>query len=269
MRFENKVAIITGSSRGIGKAIAILLAQKGAQVVINGRDAERLSILEKQLKEQSFEVLVVRADVSLESGADELIKRTLETFGKIDFLINNVGISSRGNLGELAPSVIKKVFESNIYGAVFPTIFAMKALRKTHGSIVFISSLAGIRGLPGLAPYCASKMALRAFVESIRIEEKEHRVHAGLLLVGITENEPDKEAIGSDGQAVVLAARNQGKVLKMQKVAAATIRMIEKKQYLKTLTAIGKLNAWMQARCPQWVEKIILMNIEKFKRGNQ
>ena len=173
--FKGKVAIITGSSRGIGKAIALELAKRGAFIVLNGRNSSRLqSALEEVSKIQS-KVVSYRCDVSNADQSVELIKTAISNFGKLDILINNVGVSMRGEVADLNPSVFQKVFESNVYGSVNPTIPALKEIRKTQGSIVFISSLAGIRGLPYLSAYSSSKMALRAIAESIRIEEKVKR----------------------------------------------------------------------------------------------
>ena len=138
-------------------------------------------------------------DVSNVENSVELINTAISTFGKLDILINNVGVSMRGDLADLNPKVFKKVFESNVYGSVNPTIPALKEIRKTRGSIVFISSLAGIRGLPYLSAYGSSKMALRAIAESIRIEEKAYNIHVDQFLVGITQIEYNKETISSDG----------------------------------------------------------------------
>ena len=151
--FDGSVVVVTGSSRGIGKAIALAFAKEGAFIVLNGRNSERLSETLEELKHVSANVVAVNADVSTEEGAKTLIEAALESFGKITYLINNVGISSRGNLGELDPKVIQAIFESNVYGTIFPTMMALPALRAEKGGVLFISSLAGIRGLPGLGPY--------------------------------------------------------------------------------------------------------------------
>lgn len=170
-KFHNRVAIITGSSRGIGKAIAIELVKNGASVVLNGRNKERLTQAENEIKLLGGKVLTVCCDVSIPGQAEILINNTIETFGKLNILINNAGVSMRGDFSELNPEVFKTVYETNVFGVVNPTIYAMPYIKKSQGSIVFISSVAGIRGLPGLSAYCSSKMALRGIAESIRIEE--------------------------------------------------------------------------------------------------
>ena len=262
---NGKVAIVTGSSRGIGKAIAVELAKKGVSIVLNGRDSSRLEQATKELKKINNNVISVCCDVSIADQSKDMVSQALKTFGKLDILINNVGVSMRGNVADLNPEVYKTVFESNVLGAINPTIQALKELRKTKGSLVFISSLAGIRGLPYLSAYSSSKMALRAIAESIRIEEKQNNIHVGLILVGITQIEHNKETISSDGTKIVLKNRDSSKVDSTKSVAEKVINNIQKRKFITTLTPIGKLNRFLQARFPMLVEKIILSNLDKFK----
>lgn len=268
-KLQGKVAVITGSSRGIGKAIAIELAKNGVSVVLNGRDEGRLKETEEQIRKIHSNVIYVCCDVSDSKASEQLIQTAIEQFGRLDILVNNVGVSMRGTVAELNPDVFKKVFESNVYGTINPTIPAIPHLRKTKGSIIFISSLAGIRGLPGLSAYCSSKMALRAIAESIRIEEKKHNIHVGLIQVGITEIEHNKETIAADGSLKVLKNRDKSKVQSTEHVAKATLKNIRRRNFITTLTRIGQLNKFMQARFPMLVEGIILKNLHKFEEKSE
>lgn len=263
-KFSGKVAVITGSSRGIGKAIAIQLAQQGMCIVLNGRSSERLLETENEIKKIHNKVISVCCDVSLIEESQKLIDTTIQTFGRIDVLVNNVGVSMRGNVADLNPEVFKMVFDSNVMGAVYPTIPALKYLRESKGSLVFISSLAGIRGLPFLSAYSSSKMALRAFAESIRIEEHKNNIHVGLIFVGITEIEHNKETIAADGSKIVLESRQNKKVQSTEYVAKSVLKNIRKRKFITTLTFIGKLNAFLQPRYPLLVETLIIKNLKKF-----
>ena len=270
VKLTGKVAVITGSSRGIGKAIAIDLAKQGVSIVLNGRNQERLDEAKVAVEKVHNKVITVCCDISEKDAGKNLIQSAIGHFGQLDILINNVGVSNRGNVGESDPEVFKKVFASNLFGAVNPTIAAIPELRKTKGSIVFISSLAGIRGIPGMSAYCSSKMALRAVAESIRLEEKAHDIHVGLILVGITQIEHNKEAIAADGSMQTLEKRDHQKgVLTMEYVASVVTKNIRKRKFIYTLTGIGKLNSFMQARFPILVEKIILKNLHKFEERRQ
>lgn len=267
--YTGKVAIITGSSRGIGKAIAIEFAKNGASIVLNGRDPERLKDTEEIIRQYTSRVISVCTDVSTIEGGAALIEACIENFERIDFLINNVGVSMRGYVADLNPNVFKTVFDSNVLGTINPTIPALPYLRKTKGSLVFISSLAGIRGLPSLSAYCSSKMALRAIAESIRIEEAAHNLHVGLIYVGITAIEHNKETIESDGSKRVLQPRNQKNIHSTERVAQAVLKNIRRKKFISVLTSLGKLNAYLQPRYPLFVEKLILRNLDKFEERSQ
>jgi NAD(P)-dependent dehydrogenase (short-subunit alcohol dehydrogenase family) len=268
-RFLNKVAIITGSSRGIGSAIALALGEEGAKIVLNGRDEIRLQEVQSELKSKGIDVIYCQGDVSDANQAQALIDFALLSFGQIDILINNVGISSRGYLAELHPSVVEQVFRSNVFGTIFPTQMALKALRQTKGSVVFISSLAAIHGLPGLSPYSASKMALTSFVESLRIEEHAHKVHIGHLQVAMTEIVHNKEVVAADGSKQVLAARQKGKVLTMQEVAADCLNLLAQRKYRNTQTLLGKMNRILNSISPLIVEFILRKNIHKFEENSK
>ncbi len=264
-KLKGKVAVITGSSRGIGKAVAIELASHGASIVLNGRDVSRLSDAENEIRTVTENVISVCSDVSTSEGGLLLVAETIKAFGKIDILVNNIGVSMRGNLADLNPEVFKTIFESNVLGAVNPTIPALKYLRKTKGSVIFISSLAGIRGLPFLSAYSSSKMALRAIAESLRIEEKKNDLHVGLIYVGYTENDPGKETIAADGSKIILNPRKGKGVQTKESVAKAVIKNISKRKFISVLTPIGKLNAFLQPRFPLLVENIIIRNLKKFE----
>ncbi len=262
---KGKVAIITGSSRGIGKATALELAGKGACIVLNGRNKERLNTAEAEIRKIHQEVIAVCCDVSTIEGGQFLIDEAINKFGRIDILVNNVGISMRGKLADLNPAVFKTIFESNLLGVVCPSIPAMRHLRETKGSIVFISSLAGIRGLPGLSAYCASKMALRALAESIRLEEASHKLHVGLIYVSYTENDDGKEAIFSDGSKILLEPRNRKGAQTKDSVAKAVLGNIVNRKYITVLTGMGKLNLFLQTFFPGLLEFILLKNLKKFE----
>ncbi len=261
--FTDKVSIITGSSRGIGKATAIELAKNGASVVLNGRDPARLKKAESEIREFSEKVLTVCCDVSIPDQAKALIDRTIDTFGRLDILINNAALSMRGNFSDLKPEVFEAIFKTNVLGVVNSTIPALPHIRKSRGSIVFISSLAGIRGIPNQSAYCSSKMALRAIAESIRIEEIKSKIHVGLIFVGITENEFDKKVITPDGSLIELKESSPLKFHASNNVAKAILKNIRKRRFRTTLTGIGKTLAITQPIMPEFVEKVLVFSFKK------
>lgn len=268
-KFHGKVAVITGSSRGIGKAIALKLASEGMCIVLNGRNQQRLDAAKIEIEKITPNVSTFCCDVSDPIASKKLIEAAVEKFGRLDVLVNNVGISSRGTVEESNPEVFKRVFDSNVFGSVNPTIPALPHLKKNKGSLIFISSLAGIRGLPNLGAYCSSKMALRAIAESIRIEEHDSKLHVGLIYVGYTEIEPKKEFIASDGTIVVLHDRDVNKVQSLEYVAKRVFQNINTRKFITTISTLGRLIAFLQPRVPWLVEKIIIIASKKFSERSK
>lgn len=262
--FEGRVAVITGSTKGIGKGIALALARRGAAVVLNGRNLQRLKEAEEEVRKIHDRVACVQCDVSTADGGRQLIDEAVRAFGRIDILVNNAGISMQGYLADLNPVVFKTVFDLNVTGVTNTTIPALQWIRKTHGSVIFISSAAGIRGLPGFSAYSSSKMALRAIAESLRVEEAKNKVHSGLVFVGFTENEPDKETLGPDGTLIPLKTRSWKGIQPVAKVAEAVAGSIERRKFITVLTPVGKLNYYMQAYFPSLVDLVIRKNEKKF-----
>ncbi len=131
---KDKVAIVTGSSRGIGKAIALELAQNGVSVVLNGRNQEELYDAEKEFSKNGYEVTAVAADISRPDQCKYLITETLKAYGKIDVLVNNAGESSRGTVENMAISNIKTLIETNYSGAAYLSKYAVPHLKKIRGT---------------------------------------------------------------------------------------------------------------------------------------
>ncbi len=165
MKLKDKVVIITGASSGIGKALAIEFAQRGVNLVLAARQYVTLCGIAQQLQtDYNIKAIAVQCDVAVEDDCAALVKQTLLTFGKIDVLVNNAGISMRALFKDVDLQVMKNLMDVNFWGTVYCTKHALPAIIKTHGSIVGISSIAGYKGLPGRAGYSASKYAMNGFL---------------------------------------------------------------------------------------------------------
>lgn len=267
--FYQKVTIITGSSMGIGKATAELLGSYGARLVVNGRNPERLSATENMLRTQGYEVLAIQGDVSKPEDCERLIEKTIDHFGQLDILINNAGMSSRGYFEDLDPKACKDMVDINLMGCVYPTRFAIPYLKQRRGSIVFISSVAGIRGLPENVMYCASKMALTSIAETLKIELSSYKIHVGIIYVGITKNDPGKQVIGKDGQPILLQSRENRKASTPQKVAKAIAKNIRKRKFKMVLTGLGKLNYIANMLFPRVVDRVLIQAKDKISEMNK
>ena len=267
--FRNKVVVITGSSSGIGKATARAMGQAGARVVINGRNPDKLRAAEEALRPDCPTVVAVRADIASVEGAEHLIRTAVEKCGKIDVLINNAGMSSRGYFATLAPRVMDDMLRINVLGCLYPTRFALEQLERSRGSVVFISSVAGIRGLPETSLYCAAKMALTSVAESLRVELSETGIHVGIVYVGVTKNDPGKQVIGADGSLVALRQRDERQAQSPEAVAKSVLKLVRKRKFKLILTPLGKLNALANVLFPRWVDKFLIRSKERISRMNQ
>ena len=265
---RGKVAVITGSSMGIGKATARILAREGAKIVINGRTESRLQQTEKEFIEAGLEVLAIAADIATLAGATQLITETIKHFGQIDILINNAGMSSRGYFEEIDTEVLERMLRINVMGCLHPTKAALPYLESTQGSIIFVSSVAGIRGLPETGIYCATKMALTAVAESLRVELSDKSIHVGIIYVGITENDSGKRVIDKDGSYLLLKDRKQRKTQKPEQVAEAIIQMVKKRRFKKILTFLGKMNAIANVLFPRLVDRVLIRSKERIRKMN-
>src|SRR6185312_12043370 len=200
MKLNDKVVVITGASSGIGKALAIEFARRGANLVVAARQYVALcELTESLIKEYGIQAVAVQCDVSVEDDCALLIKQSVLTFGKIDVLINNAGISMRALFIDVDVNVMKTVMDVNFWGTVYCTKHALPHILGTKGSIVGVSSIAGYKGLPGRAGYSASKFAMNGFLDVLRIENLKTGVHVMTACPGFTASNIRDAALDKNG----------------------------------------------------------------------
>jgi 3-oxoacyl-[acyl-carrier protein] reductase len=177
---DGRVAVVTGGTRGIGAAIAALLAEDGAAVVVSGRDADRLERVAKEIEGQGRAVLAVAADAAKREDCDRLVDTAKERFGRIDILVNNAGITRDGLLVRMKDEDWDRVMEVNLRGAFLMTRAAAKAMvrQKSGGRVINIASTAGAMGNAGQANYSAAKAGLIGFTKAAARE----LAHWGILV---------------------------------------------------------------------------------------
>ncbi len=168
MLLDNKVAVVTGGGRGIGKAIAIEFARNGADIVIASRVVKEMNETAKEIRALGRKVLTVKTDVTKLSEIRNMVKKTLGEFGKIDILVNNAGILFHGPFDEIKDAQIDATVNVNLIGLMHVTKEVIPQMKK-HGDglIINISSVAGKEGYIDLAVYCATKFGVIGFTESI------------------------------------------------------------------------------------------------------
>ena len=254
MKLKGKTAIVTGSSMGIGKAIAHHLASEGVRVVLNGRGEEKLAEAVDLFSNMGFETKGFAGDVTNPETCRDLVNYTVEQYGGIDILVNNVGVGARGFIENTNPEVFKYIINSNILGVVYPTLEVMPHIKSSKGSVVFISSLAGLHGLPNNGPYGMSKMALTSLAESLHIETAKNGVHIGIVYVGMTKNEPGKQVLNANGQWINLKQRDSLLIDRPDDTARAVLEMLDNRSFKKIVGIKGKAYYWLQMLAPWFVD---------------
>ncbi len=254
--FKDKVAVITGASRGVGYATAKALVKRGAKVVITARGEKRLEDSKDKLMDFGEEVVAVAGDVGTYKDAEKMIQAGIDAFGRIDILINNAGVSMRGEFQELAPEVCTSVVNTNLLGCIYPSIAAMPHIKEKKGQIIFISSIAGLFGVPGASIYCATKKALTGLVESMRLELIPEGVNVGIVYLGFTEHDPEKRILAQDGTPV---PPDRPAHHTQDFAAGLIIKMLEKQKKQLIMTPVGTLGWLIYRLSPAIVEKAILL----------
>jgi len=170
-RVQGKVAIVTGAARGLGKAQAVLLAKEGANVVATDIKENLGKNLPEEVKREGGEAIFVKHDVSNEQDWREVIEKTLSVYGKLDILVNNAGVLKHHTIEDLSLEDWRSVLNVNLEGVFLGTKHAIGAMKQSGGgSIVNISSIAGLVGMPDTSSYVASKGAVRLFTKSAALE---------------------------------------------------------------------------------------------------
>jgi NADP-dependent 3-hydroxy acid dehydrogenase YdfG len=184
-KLEGKVALVTGASRGIGRATARLLAGHGADVIVAARSAPELENLAAEISSLGREALVVPADVSEGADVARLKEQALARFGQVDILVNNAGVGKYGPIADLTVADYDWMMDSNMRSSFLCThAFLPGMLARRQGWIVFVGSVAGLKGLPGEAVYNATKFAQYGFAQSLDYETREQGVKVTYLAPG-------------------------------------------------------------------------------------
>lgn len=260
---EDKVVIITGASSGIGLALAENFAKRNAKIVLAARSLDKLTSIEEELKTFNKNILIVKTDVSKESDCENLIRKTIEKFNRIDILINNAGISMRALFESTDLSVIKQLMDINFWGTVYCSKYALPHLLKSKGSLVGVSSIAGYKGLPGRTGYSASKFAMHGFLEVLRIENMKKGLNVLIACPGFTASNIRNNALAADGSLQGESPRDEGKMMSAEEVAGHIILAIEKKKDRLVLTREGKLTVILNKFFPKFMDKMVYNHMAK------
>ncbi|MDI6832813.1 MAG: SDR family oxidoreductase [Bacteroidales bacterium] len=264
---SNKVALVTGASSGIGRALCLQLARKGYRVAGMARNIDKLNELDNEIKKLNLEFLPVQGDVRLESDCKKLVDITIEKWGRIDILINNAGISMRALFDEVRLDVLHELMNTNFWGTVYCTYYALPHLLKNKGSLVGVSSIAGYQALPARTGYSASKFAIQGFLNTIRIENLYTGLHVMIACPGFTASNIRNTALTADGSQQKDTPLEEGKLMSAEIVASRIIKGIEKRKRQVIMTTEGKLTVFLGKFFPALVDKLVFKDMLKEKNS--
>ena len=195
LELEGRVALVTGASQGIGRAIALELAEAGAELVVNARGVERLEAVAGEIRARGREVLAVPADVATVEGPRQLAEAALAHFGRIDVLVNNAGKGSPKPMLALSEAEWQASFELNFWSAVRLSLACVPAMRERGGGrIINISSRVGRQPDPYFAPYSAAKAALINFTKNLANAFSKDGILSNCVVPGLVRSEAVEEA---------------------------------------------------------------------------
>lgn len=255
--YESKVVWITGASSGIGKALALHYNELGATVILSSRQKSALVEVKKVLPHPD-KVGIMPLDLTKSDEFPQITKTLFDTYGHIDILINNGGISQRGEAFETELEVDRRIMEINYFGNIALTKAILPYFRKqNHGHIIVISSIAGKFGFYLRSAYAASKHALQGFYESLLLEEAKHHIYVTLVYPGKINTPISMSALNSQGEKHGVMDHNQETGMPAEE-CARIIQKAELKKKKSILVGNKEINAvYLKRFLPKLFWKVI------------
>jgi len=248
---------ITGASSGIGLALAQAYAQRGASIVLSARSTNKLEEIRQRLPHPEKH-LVLPLDLMDSSNFEEKVKQVVDQYGRIDVLINNGGVSQRGEASKTPLAIDRQIMEVNYFGAVALTKAVLPVMQKQQsGHIVAISSIAGKFGFYWRSAYAAAKHALQGFFEALYLEEAKNNISVTLVFPGKINTPISLSAINEKGEKHGEMDHNQETGMPADVCAKKIIRAIEKKKQEVLIGNKEVIAVYIKRYCPWLFWKII------------
>ena len=232
-KLQGRTSLITGSSAGIGWASAIALAEEGSNLVLTARRQERLTGLEAAVRKAGGQAISVVGDAREEGTAQKAVEAAIKTFGALDILINNVGVGNYKNLADTSPDEYDEMMDSNVRSTFLFSRYAVPyMIERQSGTILMISSMAGVYGSGGQSVYCATKFAQIGFAQSLDKELRPYGIKVGVICPGGVKTEfalgkgRTKESVAQSG---MLAPEDVAGAVLLACTQSANSRLIEVK----------------------------------------
>jgi len=243
---------------GIGRELAIALAHRGANVVVAARNPAALAETRQLCEAQGGTAIVVPTDVTKPAACEHLIQQALQTFGRIDSLVNNAGLSMIAPFEQVQDlSLFEHLMRVNYLGAVACTHYALPYLKASRGLLVAVSSLCGKTGIPTRSAYVASKHAMQGFFDTLRIELRGTGVDVLVVSPGFVATEMRQRALNAQGQPLGQSPRDESRAtMSVAACVAQIVRGMERRQREVIMTPKGKMLPWIKLIAPQLVDAL-------------
>ena len=257
-----RVIILTGASDGIGAEVARQLARdqgKELALVLAARNEQMLRAVASQCEALGAAVLVAPTDISVQAQCRQLVAATVERFGRIDALINNAGRSAHANFEDVQDlGWYEELMRINLWGSVWCTHAALPHLKASRGSIVAVSSLAGLIGVPGRSAYGATKFAMTGFFESLRAEMKARGVSVTTAYPGVVATKIRHHGFNAEGKELGVSSLKEDQAMPVEVCARLIIDGMNARKREVVMTARGKAGRFLKLIAPGMVEDMAL-----------
>lgn len=258
MSFANKTFVITGASMGIGRSLAISLAQQGANLVLAARSQAALEEVLVACEHQGTKAIAIATDVSQLEDCQRLVEGAIANFGQMDGLVNNAGISMLSLFEEVTDlTIFERVMQVNYLGAVYCTHYALPYIKASRGMIVAISSICGKTGIPFRTGYVASKHAMQGFFDTLRIELQGTGVDVLVVSPGFVATDIRQRAFGGNGQPLGQSPRDESKGnMPVDECVRQILQAMTQRKRDHIMTSKGKLIPWARLVLPGLVDRL-------------
>jgi short-subunit dehydrogenase len=261
-----RVIVITGASDGIGAEMARQLAARhgaGVALVLAARKREALDEVAGACSALGAHTLVVPTDVSVQQQCRELVEKAVARFGRIDALINNAGRSAHALFEEVEDlGWYEELMRINLWGSVWCTHAALPYLKSARGSIVAVSSLAGLVGVPGRTAYGATKFAMTGFFEALRVELKGAGVSVTTAFPGVVATRIRHHGFNAAGQPAGVSLLKEDGAMTVEQCARLIVDGMNRRKREVVMTTKGKLGRFLKLLAPGLVEKLALASLK-------
>jgi short-subunit dehydrogenase len=240
------------------------MAAQAPRLVLASRDEARLLAIAEECRGKGADVRVVPTDVTSREACLALIQRARDAFSRIDALVLNAGIGMLAAFEDVRdPALFGRIMDVNYLGAVYPTYYALPALKEARGQIVVVSSLAGLTGVPLRTGYAASKHALFGFFESLRIELRKTGVAVTIVAPDFVVSEIHERALGADGKPTGSHLAGHAGFMTAEECALGILRAMERRQRTLVMSFRGRAGRIAKVFAPGLIDRVALRAAER------